>query len=182
MGRRRQFRADRRRNHPRPCPPLLSGPSGGPLPSHLPRRTPCRSLPVAVRLAGGGGGGRGSEGGENPMVSPAGPVGSRTRWPECAHRLRSVPLGPRQPRDKRACRLSFSFRRCLDRASTRGAIERRCGDACPRGPRSQHLSRYYPILLYRYRPRYRRCSESSREIFLLPDNDTSRKRRFPCPA
>lgn len=28
-GRRRQFRADRRCNHPRPCPPLLSGPSGG---------------------------------------------------------------------------------------------------------------------------------------------------------
>lgn len=28
-GRRRQFRADRRRNHPRPCPSLLSGSSGG---------------------------------------------------------------------------------------------------------------------------------------------------------
>lgn len=27
-GRRRQFRADRRRNHPGPCSPLLSGPSG----------------------------------------------------------------------------------------------------------------------------------------------------------
>jgi len=39
-GRRRQFRADRRCNHPRPCPPLLSGPSGG-----LFSLPPCRAAP-----------------------------------------------------------------------------------------------------------------------------------------
>lgn len=53
-GRRRQFRADRRRNHPRPCSPLLSGPSGpsslslrpwfGPL--QLPPRTRHESDPT----------------------------------------------------------------------------------------------------------------------------------------
>lgn len=40
-GRRRQFRADRRCNHPRPCPLLLSGPSGGLFSLSL-RIVPCR--------------------------------------------------------------------------------------------------------------------------------------------
>lgn len=98
-GRRRQFRADRRCNHPRPCPLLLSGPSGG-LFSLPPYCTALRQSPRLFLRAhrhsrrahstpAGGGNGAKSPGGHRPD-----PSGRELRDRENAYRSRSVAFGP----------------------------------------------------------------------------------------
>lgn len=116
-GRRRQFRADRRCNHPRPCLPLLSGPSGGlfvlPPCRAAPRQSPrlfLRAHPPPNRRAPSAVG-DGSSGSGNATGRRVPAVTGRIRRVANSATER-VPIGrvrPRsdrcQPRDKQACRL-----------------------------------------------------------------------------
>lgn len=130
-GRRRQFRADRRRNHPRPCPSLLSGPSGGLLslssftrcvvlgPAWSPLLLSALSDPSRLVPSAGG-----STRGED--------LGGHTSGPSGRELCLSAAFGRARPRDKRACQLPQLLSLPPLRASARSclAIGRRAYDAC----------------------------------------------------
>lgn len=129
-GRRRQFRADRRRNHPRPCPSLLSVAPPGAYSLFLPSHAAlcwARLIPLLSALShpsrlvpSAGGSTRGED------------LGGHTPDPSGRELCLSAAFGRARPRDKRACQLPQLLSLPPLRASARSclAIGRRAYDAC----------------------------------------------------